>query len=81
MTSKTAKRSKIECVTADGRTQPVAVDGRNQAVGTSTGKLDAHDAPTLHELLSRSPVNRIRFWRESIRGPVREVDLREASNR
>ena len=31
--------------------------------------------PTLHDLLSRSPLNRLEFGRESIQGPVREVDI------
>ena len=32
-------------------------------------------SPKLHELLSRSPLNRVEFEREPIHGPVREVDI------
>lgn len=32
-------------------------------------------ASSLHELLSRSPLNRLEFESESVKGPVREVEL------
>jgi len=32
-------------------------------------------APSLHDLLSESPLNRLEFGSESIRSPVREVDI------
>lgn len=30
---------------------------------------------SLHELLSQSPLNRLEFESESVKGPVREVEL------
>ena len=74
-----AKLSKVVRLAAAGRPQQVTVNGRHAVVVVSTDEFDrlraASVSPTLHELLSRSPLNRVEFEREPIHGPVREVDI------
>lgn len=73
------KLSKVVRLAAAGRPQQVTVSGRPAVVVVSTDEFDrlraASVARTLHELLSRSPLNRVEFEREPIEGPVREVDI------
>ena len=74
-----AKLSKVVRLAAAGQPQRVTVNGRNAVVVVSTDDFDRlqapSGAPTLHDLLSRSPLNRLEFGRESIQGPVREVGI------
>ena len=74
-----AKLSKVVRLAAAGRPQQVTVSGRDAVVVVSTDEFDrlraASAAPTLHQLLSRSPLNRLEFEHEPIHGPVREVDI------
>lgn len=74
-----AKLSKVVRLAVAGQPQQVTVSGRNAVVVVSTDEFDrlraSSVAPTLHELLSRSPLNRLEFGRQSIQGPVREVDI------
>ena len=64
---------------ASGRPQRVTVRGRNAVVVVAADEFDRlrarRSAPSLHDLLSRSPLNRLEFGSASIRSPVREVDL------
>lgn len=64
---------------AAGQPQQVTVSGRRAVVVISTDEFDrlqaSGAAPTLHDLLSRSPLNRLEFGREEIQGAVREVDI------
>ena len=74
-----ARLSQVVRLAAEGQPQRVTVNGRNAVVVVSADEFDRlqapSDAPTLHTLLSQSPLNRLEFGRESIQGPVREVDL------
>ena len=74
-----AKLSQVVRLAAAGRPQQVTVSGRDAVVVVSTDEFDrlraATAAPTLHELLSRSPLNRLEFEREPVHGPVRELDI------
>ena len=74
-----ANLSKVVRLAAAGRPQRVTVNGREAVVVVSTAefeRLNARgDAPTLHDLLSRSPLNRLQFEREPIAGPVRKVEI------
>lgn len=74
-----AKLGKVVRLAAAGQPQEVTVDGRSAVVVISAGEFDrlraSRAAPTLHELLSRSPLNRLELGRESIQGPVRKVDI------
>ena len=73
-----ANLSKVVRLAAAGRPQRVTVNGRD-AVAVSTAEIErlnpSADAPSLHHLLSRSPLNRLQFGRESIEGPVRKVGI------
>ena len=59
--------------------QPLGANDRDRTVRTSTDQSYSLDpssaAPTLFDLLSGSPLNRIRLEREPIHGPVRTVDF------
>ena len=64
---------------AAGQPQRVSVNGRDAVVVVATDEFDRlqvpSGAPTLHDLLSRSPLNRLEFGRVAIKGPVREADI------
>ena len=74
-----AELSKVVRLAAAGQPQRVTVNGRNAVVVVSTDQFDRlqvpSGAPTLHDLLSQSPLNRLEFGRESIQGQVREVEI------
>ena len=74
-----ARLSQVVRLAAAGQPQRVTVNGRNAVVVVSADEFDRLQtpggAPTLHDLLSQSPLNRLEFGRESIQSPVREVDL------
>ena len=73
-----ANLSKVVRLAVAGRRQRATVTGRD-AVAVSTAELErlnpSADAPSLHDLLSRSPLNRLQFGRESIEGPVRKLGI------
>ena len=74
-----AKLSKVVRLAATGQPQRVTVNSRNAVVVVSADEFERlrapSGAPTLHALLSGSPLNRLEFGREPIQGPVRKVDL------
>ena len=74
-----AELSKVVRLAAAGQPQQVTVSGRGAVVVISTDEFDrlraSSAAPTLHDLLSQSPLNRLQFDRESVQGPVREMDI------
>ena len=50
--------------------------------GDELDRLRARDAaPSLHRLLSRSPLARLNFGGESVRAPVREIDIQPGDRR
>ena len=70
--------SKIVRLAATGQPQRVMVHGRDAVVIVGADEFDRLRTSTktsLHELLSRSPLNRLDFGGESVRSPVREVGL------
>ena len=74
-----AKLSEVVRRAAAGQPQRVTVNGRDAVVVVGTDEFDRlqvpSGVPTLHDLLSRSPLNRLEFGREAIEGPVREVGI------
>lgn len=73
-----ARFSEVVRLAARGRPQRVTVHGREAVVVVSAWEFDRlrarKTAGSLHELLSRSPLNRLEFGGGSAPGPVREVD-------
>ena len=72
-----ARFSEVVRLAASGQPQQVTVHGRDTVVVVGADEFDRLRAPreaSLHELLSRSPLNRLDFGGESIRSPVRKVD-------
>ena len=74
-----ANFSKVVRLAAAGHPQRVTVNGRGAAVVVSTAEFERLNAPThaptLHDLLSRSPLNRLQFERKALEGPVRKVEI------
>ena len=74
-----AKFSEVVRLAASGRPQRVTVRGRQAVVVVAADEFDRlrarRSAPSLNDLLSGSPLNRLEFGSESVRSPVREVDL------
>ena len=73
-----ARFNEVVRLAASGQPQRVTVHGRDTVVVVGVDEFDRLRAPkeaSLHELLSRSPLNRLDFGGESVRSPVREVDL------
>ena len=74
-----AQFSKVVRLAAAGQPQRVTVRGRNAVVVVAEDEFDRlrarESAGSLHDLLSRSPLSRLEFGGEPVRGPVREVDL------
>ena len=74
-----ARFSEVVRLAAAGQPQRVTVHGRNAVVVVAADEFDRlrarRAAASLHELLSRSPLNRLEFGVGSVRSPVREVDL------
>ncbi len=74
-----ARFSEVVRLAASGQPQRVAVRGGTAVVVVAADEFDRlrsrHSAPSLHDLLSGSPLNRLEFGSGSIRSPVREVDL------
>ena len=74
-----AKLSEVVRLAAAGHPQRITVKGRNEAVVVSADEFDelcaVGSAPTLHDLLSRSPLKSLALERASVRGLVRKVDI------
>lgn len=74
-----ARFSEVVRLAAAGRPQRVTVRGGSAVVVVAADEFDSlrarHSAPSLHALLSGSPLNRLEFGDEGVRSPVREVDL------
>ena len=75
--AKARRFSDVVRLAAAGQPQRVTEHGRDTVV-VGVDEFDRLRAPkeaSLHEHLSRSPLNRLDFGGESVRSPVREVDL------
>ena len=74
-----ARFSEVVRLAAAGQPQRVTVRGRNAVVVVAADefyRLRARNAAaSLHDLLSQSPLARLEFGGESVRSPVRDVDL------
>ena len=74
-----ARFSEVVRLAAAGQPQRVTFRGRTEVVVVAAEEFDwlrARDAaPSLHHLLSRSPLARLSFGGESVRAPVREIDI------
>jgi prevent-host-death family protein len=74
-----ARFSEVVRLAAAGQPQRVTVRGGSAVVVVAADEFDSlrarHSAPSLHDLLSGSPLNRLEFGSGSIRSPVREVEL------
>ena len=74
-----AKFSELVRLAKSGHPQRVTVHGKEAVVIVATDTfedLQAREQSTsLHQLLSQSPLSRITFGGDGVRGPVREVEL------
>ena len=74
-----ARFSEVVRLAAAGRPQRVTVRGRNAVVVVAADEFERlrlrRTAGSLYEILSNSPLNRLEFGGESVRSPVREIDL------
>ena len=73
-----ARFSEIVRLAAAGQPQRVTVRGRDAVVVVAAEEFDRlrarNAAPSLHDLLSQSPLARLEFGGESAQGPARKVD-------
>ena len=74
-----ARFSEVVRLAASGQPQRVTVRGGTAVVVVAADEFERlrsrNSAPSLHDLLSRSPLNRLDFGGGSVRSPVREVEL------
>ena len=74
----TARLSEIVRLAVAGQPQRITVHGKDAAVIVATDAFEAlrahKNSASLHELLSQSPLSRMKFEAEGIRSPVREVE-------
>ena len=74
-----AKFSELVRLATSGQPQRVTVHGKDAVVIVAADAFQTlqtrKQASSLHELLSQSPLNRIKFGGDGVRSPVREVDL------
>ena len=79
LTEARARLSEVVRLAAAGQPQRVTVRGRSAVVVVAADEFDRlrarYAAPSLHDLLSRSPLARLDFGGGSVRAPVREVDI------
>ena len=79
LTEARARFSEVVRLAAAGQPQRVTVRGRNAVVVVAADEFDRlrarSAAPSLHDLLSRSPLAGLDFVSGSVRAPVREVDV------
>ena len=80
-----ARFSEVVRLAAAGQPQRVTVRGRTAVVVVAAEEFDRlrvrDTAPSLHHLLSKSPLARLDFGGESVRAPVREVDISPSGQR
>ena len=74
-----AKFSEVVRLASSGRPQRITVHGKDAVVIVAVGEFEnlraRETAASLHELLSQSPLNRLKFGGDGVRSPVREVEL------
>ena len=74
-----AKFSELVRLAKSGHPQRVTVHGKDAVVIVAADTFEALQAreqsTSLHQLLSQSPLSRITFGGDGVRGPVREVEL------
>lgn len=74
-----AKFSEVVRLAASGRPQRVTVHGQDAVVVVAVDEFERLQAGTgasgLHELLSKSPLNRLEFGSEGVKSPVRETGV------
>ena len=74
-----AKFSELVRLATSGQPQRVTVHGKDAVVIVAADAFQAlharKQASSLHELLSQSPLSRIRFGGDGVRSPVREVEM------
>ena len=74
-----ARFSEIVRLAAAGQPQRITVHGKDAVVIVAADAFEAlrvrNRSASLHELLSQSPLSRMKFEAEGIRSPVREVEL------
>ena len=74
-----ARFSDVVRLAASGQPQHVTVRGKDTVVVVATPEFERlcarAESVSLHDLLSKSPLNRLDFDIEGIKSPVREVDL------
>lgn len=74
-----AKFSELIRLATSGQPQRVTVHGKDAVVIVAADAFQTlharKQASNLHELLSQSPLSRIRFGGDGVRSPVREVEM------
>ena len=74
-----ARFSHVVRLAASGQPQHVTVRGKDTVVVVAASEFERlrarGESAGLHDLLSRSPLNRLDFGAEGVRSPVGEVDL------
>ena len=74
-----AKFSELIRLATSGQPQRVTVHGKDAVVIVAADAFQTlqtrKQAGNLHELLSQSPLSRIRFGGDGVRSPVREVEM------
>ena len=74
-----AKFSELVRLATSGQPQRVTVRGKDAVVIVAADTFQAlqtrKQSGSLHELLSRSPLSRIKFGGDGVRSPVRNVEL------
>lgn len=73
-----ARLSEIVRLAVAGQPQRITVHGKDAVFIVAADTFEAlqarENSTTLHELLSQSPLSRMKFEAEGIRSPVREVE-------
>ena len=74
-----AKFSEVVRLAASGQPQRVSVYGKDAVVVIAADVFEAlwsrERSSSLHDLLSKSPLNRLTFGEDGVRSPVREIEL------
>ena len=73
-----ARLGEIVRLAMAGQPQRITIHGKDAAVIVATDTLEAlwarENSASLYELLSQSPLSRMKFEAEGIRSPIREVE-------
>lgn len=74
-----AKFSEVVRLAMSGQPQRVSVHGKDAVVVVAADVFEAlwsrERSSSLHDLLSKSPLNRLTFGEDGVRSPVREIEL------